>query len=181
MLPPEYKRALDVLLASLTEILRSSRLKFDKYLLYSGEIQIVEGRITPKDIPKGDVWRWNQTKSRQVVVLNGGNLVIRFAKLTPRHTSKRMTSQLPSFKIWHFNITYPSAPQKEYNAIYCERGYSKYTLDNTIPTHIPHPELNIDEFSFLAKFLPQETVDEFWPGILNETSNTLFNNPLPCL
>jgi len=44
MLPPEYKRALDVLLASLTEILRSSRLKFDKYLLYSGEIQIVEGR-----------------------------------------------------------------------------------------------------------------------------------------
>ena len=173
-LAPEYVRALACLESNLQYLHQHVQPKFEDTLLTTHNLQMISGRLTNKDIPRGDTWRWNQTKSRQLIVLQNGELIVRFAKLTPRKTSKKNTGVLPSLKIWHFEVTYASQPTSEFHVIWCEKGYTSETKEekssameiDTPPQPIAQPssELSMEDLTFLAKFMPDETAYEFWPA-----------------
>merc|ERR1712137_528924 len=117
-------------------------------ILYEGNMQKISRPFNAREIPCGDSWRWNQTKSRKDVSL--GNARVQFFKLSPRRKGQSPKgNSLPQMKLWQFKV---SAPGEEYYLLWCERGKQPSSLD-------------IDDFSFLSSFMEDSAlVSQLWPG-----------------
>ena len=159
-LSPEYHRALQHLDRNLDELHLFPRTTISPDMLLDNNIQLIEvssqDRMSNKQFPKGAFWRWNQTKKRREVYLNNRNSVVNFAKFTPRRSSRRSTEELPSLKLWHFEISYRDFPLVTYHVLWCEKGYE--TLPN-----ITTFDVSMDDLTFLIPFMPETTANELFP------------------
>ena len=129
-LPPEYKKALDVIIHVLSQNIHKELkfLKVPKEIVKEGTIVCLTKDFKSRDIPSGANWRWNQVKARKVVRVQNclGLYEIEFFKLMSRPI------QSTPFKLWRFNITRLDNGLKKirYRALWCERGKKRYCITN---------------------------------------------------
>merc|ERR1711934_316963 len=114
-------------------------------------------KFSNKQFPKGATWRWNQTKKRRQAFLVNRNAIVNLAKFTPRRCSKKNSDELPSLKLWHYELCYRDCPQVTYHVLWCEKGYS------TLPTYSTF-DVSMNDLEFLIPFMPRDTAKELFPG-----------------
>uniref|UniRef100_A0A7S4IDP3 Uncharacterized protein n=1 Tax=Vannella robusta TaxID=1487602 RepID=A0A7S4IDP3_9EUKA len=160
-LTPEYHRALQHLERNLDELHIFPRRSISPDMLLDNNMQLIEiysgEKMSNKQFPKGSFWRWNQTKRRREAFLNARNAVVSFAKFTPRRSSKKNNDELPSLKLWHFELKYTDCPQVIYHILWCEKGY------NTLPSFSTF-DVSMDDLTFLIPFMPNDAAQELFPN-----------------
>merc|ERR1712137_676529 len=121
-----------------------------------GGIYLFSGVLKAKQIPSGDYWRWNQTKSRQSAQLKD-NSQVSFYKLMPRRLPQCSKSQKPPlYKIWLFHIN------SSQTVLWCEQGKDKtISPPKSEPISLVFPRL--EQLEFLKEFMPSSVSLELWP------------------
>lgn len=149
--PPEYKKALDVLIKVLNREV-SAFIRFDvpEEIMNKDTVVFLEKNFNSKDIPSGCCWRWNQVKSRKFVWLNVETFV-EFFKLMPRPT--KPGPKVKPYKLWRYNVYEQRKYEGKtilYRILWCERG-------------IENEQIEIDDLKFLASFMDPMVANEIWP------------------
>ena len=107
-------------------------------------------KVNTPDLPRGDTWLWNQSRSRKQVKDYTGNINLSFYKLNTR-SSQNHASIAPNNKIWVFNLTIlPN--NKEIAFVWCERGQEK-NVDS-------FSALDISDLTFLNEIFPSSPLME---------------------
>merc|ERR1712014_73162 len=116
-----------------------------------------KGRIKSAQIPSTTEWRWNQSKGRQTIKLEDGSQV-QVIKYIPRSRA-RTTAKAPSYKLWICEFSYRHGMTQ--SATWCERGLQKNPEDCTSEDN----ELCLEDYQFLAVWMPSTVANELWPSI----------------
>ena len=135
----------------------------------SGGTAILKRSYAVIDIPAGKQWRWYLATGRVKVKFDDGDSYIEITKLVPRKRGRKSENTVPKLKLWQGTVVCPSS-NNVLTIFWCEKG-----LDNDYPDD---NELNIEDYTFLAKFMNESLCRELWPqlrmcGSFDTTYNTL--------
>ena len=121
----------------------------------SGGTAILRRSFKIKDIPACSLWRWNQAKRRFHARFDDGDHIIELMKLVPRKRIRTNTTILPKLKLWQGTIDYVESGYSV-TIFWCEKGLDGDSFDE---------ELNIEDYTFLAKFMNESLCRELWPQL----------------
>eukprot|EP00012_Vannella_robusta_P007261 CAMPEP_0206199104 /NCGR_PEP_ID=MMETSP0166-20121206/10057_1 /ASSEMBLY_ACC=CAM_ASM_000260 /TAXON_ID=95228 /ORGANISM="Vannella robusta, Strain DIVA3 518/3/11/1/6" /LENGTH=156 /DNA_ID=CAMNT_0053617131 /DNA_START=140 /DNA_END=607 /DNA_ORIENTATION=+ len=152
-LQPEHIRALDKLVEHFDSTTPGTRNTISSKVWEEGAFLVINEVVAAKHIPCGRTWRWNQTKSRKTAKAIEQNVTVNFHKLIPRKKRNAMDAEIPTFKLWWYEIVIPG--KETHYALWCERGieYSR---------GVRECEMHVSQFSFLAEFMDPETAADIW-------------------
>lgn len=152
-LPPEFQTALGILQNIQNEDFNELQPAIWKE---TGFCAHAKKKLKIREIPSGSQWKWNQAKKRYTIASFNGesNTNVELTKLVPRKSVNSTLNKLPKLKLWLGII---SNDIKEYSVLWCEKGIDFSPIES--------PELNIDDYVFLADFMDDECSKEFWPHL----------------
>jgi len=161
-LQPEYRGAMETILRELPARhhgdLSSDVYRHDAIGLYKKEIK-------PGQLPCENEWRWNQSRAKRSVPLSGGGRAS-LVKVVPRWRKAPTRGKVPSYKLWICTFHHPSG-EKE-SVTWCEKGKER-----------SFPEPHLEDYEFLAPWMPEALADEFWPSRRRTPHRTIaFNDCL---
>ena len=152
-LQPEYRSAFRAMVEGvcLPDVRNypSSTLLPDIY--QHNSIQYHRGELKPSHIPGGPGWRWNQSKGKQHVKLSHGRACL--TKAIPRWRSASLSGKAPSYKMWI--CVFYLQDHTVGSITWCERGLE--------PS--PMSELRLEDYEFLAPWMPPRVAHELWPKV----------------
>ena len=105
-----------------------------------------------RDIPSGKEWKWKQARKRYIMKF--GQNTIEITKLVPRKPVKSNLQCLPKIKLWQGIVS--DRIGSDYVVYWCEKGADL----------LEQPELQIEDFSFLSKFMNEDLSKLFWPNVI---------------
>jgi hypothetical protein len=184
-LPPEHRRALHFAMAQMESLRTIHFLDLSDSIWRQGQVAAVTGSFGTKHIPRGEDWRWNQTRSRQRVTVTKGNTheLVEFWKMVPRKLIPSSVTPIPSIKLWIFSFG-PEPSQT--HLLWCERGISsppspssssspyKENKEEPSDTNTLSEEF-LWQLVFLRPLMDANTAEEIWPSTgspLKKASNT---------
>lgn len=150
-LPPEYKKAIEVISHVLEQDFRSefNYSKVPKEIVTEGTIVCISKDFKSRDIPSDFNWKWNQVKARKVVCIqtNNGKYEVEFFKLMAR------PCQEISYKLWRFNVKLVGNEKYRFRVLWCEQGVKSDILSSVA----------LDDLQFLSQFMDPRIANEIWP------------------
>ena len=154
-LAPEYLRAICFLSQKLESLqcLEFAELQNQKVWV-QGNMFFFDSSFRSSSIPSLPGWSWNQTRRRISTTLSKYGAAVEFYKLIPRKTAQSQLLKSPSYKLWLYNIKFPNL-QYSRSVLWCEKGEET-------------KELHLNDFQFLAEFMPASLAREFWPSNVNK-------------
>ena len=109
-------------------------------------------------IPSGNDWRWNQTKSRKVALIVKRDAKIYLHKLIPRKKDKNIEANMPRIKLWYFEIQFSNS-EVSWFALWCERGLLESQIEEF---ENKSEEIHIDQYKFLKSFMSPDVASSLW-------------------
>ena len=167
-LQPEYARALGVLDANLDKLHPSPVTQLSEKIWQQNNIAMFYGAFAAKHIPSGDLWRWNQTRSRKKTFIPHRNTSVEIVKLIPRKRKvETPSSHVPVYKLWMLVL---SSHYSTATVIWCEKGANS-TFFELPRMHEAKQEIStqqnglcLQDYAFLADFMTPEDAKMFWPS-----------------
>ena len=125
-LNPEDLRALEHLDSSLQSIQPS--MEVSSAIWNHDAISLFTQPLSIKKIPSTIHWRWNQTKGKKMAYLDKHKAEIVFVKLIPRKIRPNSTANVPSYKLWQFNVAFTDG-RSPVMVFWCEKGKKEEQAD----------------------------------------------------
>ena len=145
-----------------------------------------DGHLSASLIPKKAGWKWNQSRSKVLLISTKEDFKLSFYKLNTRKNGECI-SKIPHYKIWLFNITNTETGIKT-AFFWCERGckkdpeiipevskietellqeLEKYVSSqqdalDTIDTYIMSSDQKVDEFGSLDDYFSYSSSNDFF-------------------
>ena len=144
-LAPDYQRATEHLLHQLNTHQMASFKTMSPQVHREGAFSLFPGIIPARVIPSEPTWRWVKSKSKKEIAIH--DMKIHITKLIPRtrNYQREVLDQSPNHTLWMYYIYQNEEKQ---TALWCEKGTT--------------PELDVNDFVFLAPFMSPEHVMEIW-------------------
>jgi len=121
---PEQRRSFNIMLSHLLEwdrfhketfTLNDLIIKDNKFFTYSS--------LNTADLPKGDIWQWNQSRSKTRKTISD-ELKLCFCKLNTRK-KKGVSTKSPPYKLWIFQLYFTKLDNSCLSFAWCEKGEIK--------------------------------------------------------
>ena len=154
LFPADFQRAYEVVrdkirITGITPVSHISKLQ----TLSTNQVMLFEESFKSSKIPSRPGWCWNQTKGRRTATLSDPKATIEFFKLMPRRSAQAPIKDLPTLKLWQYNIVFQGST-KPISMIWCEKG------DDWVSKN-----LHLEDYEFLAEFMEPTVANELWPRV----------------
>ena len=136
--------------------------------------------IRREHLPHEEHWVWNQSNAKLTASLFSGSVTVTLQKFNARKKPRARVRQ-PSFKLWIYTID-DFLPQTLFS-LWCEKGREPGEAPQLVgqgkQPKADFSDLKLESFSFLKRFVSEETAQEFgWTSPPEEEQRDIFS-PFP--
>ena len=158
-LQPEHVRAICHVDQHLDELQLSDVEHIENDMWVTGSIKLFTEAPVVSQIPSGNLWRWNQTKSRKGAFIVQRNAKVFLHKLIPRKKDKNNSANMPHLKLWYFEIILVTGIP--IYVLWCERGIQQSQITEYENQQVQQ-DIHVGQFEFLREFMQADVACSIW-------------------